>query len=135
MIQALKDAPGIFTFNVTDTSGTYAIHNEIPKQVLTLVYARVEFDTSAHALTSQNLKIKFPFVSMFHVIDNDPNRFNVVIPLKNAVETSWNTKEDYWMIHDVHENFDYYIIDETGSAPAGFVRCTLKFQFTKSITS
>jgi hypothetical protein len=138
----LKQAPGIFTFNSTVMSGYTDVHNQIPRQVLTLTSYRIEFtgadDTAkrANSLAAQNLYVKFPFISSMHVIDEKDSLFAIVVPLDDAAVTFANgLSQKFWMSHDVHDQFYFRIVNEAGTEPTTIARIVLQFQFDLSATS
>ncbi len=138
----VKDAPGLFYFTVTGSdvspSGSYNIHNQILKQTLILKEARVEFDTSAHSLACRELRFKFPWISIFHVVDNDTDKFHLRVPLENAAVTNkYGLDQQFEMSQNIHEAFDYLIFDSTGATTnlTGLKAVTLVFQFAKSRTT
>lgn len=144
----LRNAPGEFTFRVntgytsgatsTALSGSYNVNNQIAKQTLFLTQVRVEFDDAANALGCRSLSIRFPFISIFHVLDAVDDKFDVIVPLdESKVTYAVGLRKPYTMSSNVHDAFNYLVTPTDGSSTnfGGLRSVTLQFEFDYSYTS
>lgn len=82
-----------------------------------------------------------PFLSMFHLLDDDSSRFNLRVPLDNsAVTLQSGLKVPLTMNTNIHEQFSYIITSAGNSAVTtsnfcGLRSVCLQFEFDYSYTS
>lgn len=129
----ISNTPGILTLDMTSTTGrlSFALHNQIPQQIMTLKRVRVQCTDAAQALATRIIYVDLPFTSSQHLIDNINARFYLPILLDNAIVTSYTCELPVYLSREVPDNFEMRVVDSNGALITG-VTCILQFQFDYS---
>jgi hypothetical protein len=125
--------PGVLTFYVSNTSGTYNIHNEIPNQTLHLRNVRVQFTTFADARSTGVIYFDASFLNSNLLIDGLPNLYLLPIPLRNDEVTQYSCDIPIRMSGEIKQSFNYRIVTSSGVAPTNIESVFLQFAMEKSL--
>lgn len=129
----VSDSQGIFTFYVTNTSGTYNLHNDIPMQTMHLRNVRVAFAADTDANTAECLYFDASFLNGNLLLDGLSNLYLLPIPLQNNKITHYTCDLPLQINDNIRQSFNYRIVTSAGVAPTNFTSMVLQFALEKSV--
>lgn len=128
----IKDAEGTLLIDSTTSTKICNISLKIPQQVIYLRSYRVEFSSSANALSTQIVYVDLPWLSGNQMIDTNPNYTYLPILLDNAqVSFAFGKSIPIYLSSDIPQTFPVRFLDTNFQPVTNLVRVSLQFSIQK----